>query len=528
MSNSKFIKLLGTLITPAAIAIPMMATPSQAVGIHNPLALTPVLASLEASETPPSTDPLVVTLLRAGLMTGGSAAFLSILAAFMFRRVVGTNMVHIVQSGKSTLPFGANLSGGNVYYEIPTWVPGIGVSVIKLPVYNFDLSLNNYEAYDEDRAPFLVDVTAFFRINDPTVAAQRIQNLEELKHQLSLIVQGAIRKVLASVKIDDIMAQRSTFGKSFSDEVKGQLGEWGVQSIKNMELLDIRDSEKSKIISNIMAKRISAIERDSRIEVSQNQRLATVAEVENKRTAEISSVEAQQNIQLSREASEQVVGERAAEKQRAIGIAQEQSRQEVLTQQAQTKEKDLAVKRIQEVRSAEIERDTALVAAERTKKVAAIDKETALVKASQDKETTILQAEGTLEAERKGAEAIQVTGLAKAEAEKALQLAPVSAQITLAKEIGGNEPYQKYLALLEAFKAYIAVGIEQAKSLQKADVKIIANGGTAQEGMSSVMDVFSSKGGTSLAAAIEAFTQSDVGADLVSRFTDSPIPTNKV
>ena len=96
----------------------------------------------------------------------------------------------------------------------------------------------------------------------------------------------------------------------------------------------------------------------------------------------------------------------------------------------------------------------------------------------------------------------------------------MSAQITLAQEIGNNESYQKYLALIEAFKAYIAVGSEQAKSLQNAEVKIIANGGSASDGVTKVMDIFSSKGGTSIAAAVEAIAQSDIGADLLNRLTN--------
>ena len=93
--------------------------------------------------------------------------------------------------------------------------------------------------------------------------------------------------------------------------------------------------------------------------------------------------------------------------------------------------------------------------AEKEQKVAAIAKQTALVQASQNKETTILVAEGNLEAEKNNAAAIQAIGISRAEAEKALQLAPVSAQISLTQEIGTNESYQKYHALIEAFKAYM-------------------------------------------------------------------------
>ena len=519
MNNSKFTNL----IAPALIfSAPFIHTPAVNAQVSmNMLQPAPIVATQPVqTESAANPELLGYTLLKYGLAVGGTGGVVFLLSAFMFRRVVSTNVVHIVQSGKNTVPYGAKLDAGNVYYDIPTWIPKFGVSVIKLPVNNFDLSLNDYEAYDEDRVPFVVDVTAFFRIYDTTIAAQRILNIDELQHQLSLIVQGAVRKVLASDNIHNIMLQRATFGESFSNEVKEQLAEWGVQSIKNMELMDIRDSHKSDVIARIQAKKISEIDRDSRMTVAENNRIAKVAEVENLRTSEISSVDANREIQLSREIAEQQVGERSAAKQKAVGVAQEQSKQEVLLEQARTMEKDLAVRRVEEVKVAEIERDTALVLAEKEQKVATITKQTALVQASQNKETTILVAEGKLEAEKNNAAAIQATGIAKAEAEKALQLAPVSAQITLAQEIGNNESYQKYLALIEAFKAYIAVGSEQAKSLQNAEVKIIANGGSASDGVTKVMDIFSSKGGTSIAAAVEAIAQSDIGADLLNRLTN--------
>lgn len=513
----KFDRKIAGLIVPAVLTVIPFLPVETARANPIPSETLSTVVQVPSSEK----DTTFSFLLKVGLLVGGAAGAFLLLTAFLFRRVATTNTVHIVQSGKNTTAYGANLKSGTVYYEIPSWVPRLGISVIKLPVNNFDLSLQDYEAYDEDRVPFLVDVTAFFRINNPAVAAQRISDFSSLKHQLSLIVQGAVRRVLASEKIDNIMSQRSTFGDSFSNEVKDQLEEWGVSSVRNMELMDIRDSPKSDVISNIMAKKASEYAKDTRITVAENERLARVSEVENKRTAEISAVEAEREINLSKQLADQQVGERSAEKDRAIGIAQEQSKQQVLTQQAQTKEKDLAVQRIQEVRFAEIERDKALVQAEERQRVAEVQKKTALVQASQEQETTVLIAEGNLEAEKRKAEAIQATGLAEAEAEKAKQLAPVNAQIALSQEIGTNEAYQKYLALVEALKAYMTVGVEQAQALRNAEVKVIANGGTSSEGVSNVMELFSSKGGTSLAAALEAFTQSDLGADLVARLANT-------
>ncbi|MBI2063569.1 MAG: hypothetical protein HYT65_01070, partial [Candidatus Yanofskybacteria bacterium] len=144
-------------------------------------------------------------------------------------------------------------------------------------------------------------------------------------------------------------------------------------------------------------------------------------------------------------------------------------------------------------------------------RLAEITKEKEVVGAEQSKQTTIITADGTLEAKRKEAAGIEAIGLAKAEAEKAMKLAPVTAQITLAKEIGENNGYQQYLAMIESIKAYIEVGGKQAEALQKADVKIIANSNNPTTGMKNVMDFFTSKGGTELSAMIEAFAQTPLG-----------------
>jgi flotillin len=99
------------------------------------------------------------------LSIGGGVIVLGIaLIALFLRRVVPTNEVHIVQSGKSTVSYGKDHSSGNTYYEWPSWIPVVGIVKIVLPVSVFDEDLESYEAYDKGRLPFVVDVKAFFRI----------------------------------------------------------------------------------------------------------------------------------------------------------------------------------------------------------------------------------------------------------------------------------------------------------------------------------------------------------------------------
>lgn len=412
---------------------------------------------------------------------------ISIIMSLILRRVVPTNEVHIVQSSRKTVSYGKDTASGNVYYEWPSSLPMIGVNKTVLPVSVFKLELQSYDAYDKDRLPFEIDLVAFFRITDSNMAAQRVSTIKELEEQLLFILKGAARTILASYDINEIMVERSKFGDHFTKEVEGQLVNWGVATVKNIELMDIRDSADSKVIHNIMAKTKSLIEMQSRTEVAANMQKAQVAEIT-----------AQRAVEVEKQTATQAIGMKQADRESQVGIANQQALQAVKEQERLTKEKEMAVLKVAQVQQAEI------------------DKSVNVVKAQQSKETTILIAEGTLESKKRESEGIAIQGQAKADAEKAMQLAPVQAQITLAKEIGSNENYQKYLVTIRQVEANQAVGIEQAKALEKANIKIIANTGEPVAGVTKVMELFSSKGGTNVGAMLEGLAQTEAGAEVLA------------
>jgi len=60
-------------------------------------------------------------LVSLGIITALVVGGVSILMAIFFRRVVSTNMVHIVQSSRKTTPYGTGQTTGNVYYQWPSW-----------------------------------------------------------------------------------------------------------------------------------------------------------------------------------------------------------------------------------------------------------------------------------------------------------------------------------------------------------------------------------------------------------------------
>lgn len=447
----------------------------------------------------------------------------AILLAKAYRTVVEPNEVHIVQGSKKTTMYGKALgadndddgnyntvSVNNSYYSWPAWWPRIGVQVRILPLSVFDQKLTNYEAYDIGKVPFVVDVVAFFRISDPAIAAKRTKDEHELQCQLESILQGATRTILAKHEIEDIMMERSTFGKMFTDETESQLKAWGVSNVKNIELMDIRDGKDSAVVSDIMAKKESQINRESRVVIADNTKQAETAEIEARQIVEVREQEAQQ-----------LIGERTAEKDKLVGIANELAQQEIKSQAKTTAEREMAVQLVNNVRAAEINREVQVVKADEDRQTFIIradgEKQQKVIDAEAVKAQTVLVAEGKLAESLKNAEGILAVGTSEAETKRLYEMATVNPQLELADGIGENEKYQDYMVRIENVHKDRDVGMENAKALQDAGIKMIINAGDAQNGLTNILDVFSTKGGTQIAGMVEAINQTDEGSALLTR-----------
>jgi len=459
-----------------------------------------------------------------GLVYGLPAIFLTIVLIYVLslRRIVPTNVVHIVQRGNQTVSYGTNKES-NVYYEWPAWLPKLGVSVRVLPVSNFDIDLKRYEAYDKDRVPFVVDVKAFFHISDTNVAAEKVESFEELRVQLENVVQGAVRSILAKSKLEEIMEERSIFGRQFTEAVNTDLKNWGVEAIKSIELMDVRDADGSHAIQQIMAKRMSAIDMESRIEVAKNQKMAKQAELEAKKEVDVTTAETERIAGEAKAQSEQAIGIAKAESAKKSGIALQQSASDIAQAERSTAEQQMEVIKVNQVKQAEIDKEREIILAEQ-------ERQKMEIKAQADKFRIETEAAAALEAKRKEAEGVATIGEAEAkviaakgtseaEAEKARQLASVIAQTELAKEIGENQGYQDYLIRVKTVDKEQVVEVAQAESmaraLEKADLKILANSGDVQSGMNKFSDILSAKGGSQINGLLESLKQTEEGKALL-------------
>lgn len=462
----------------------------------------------------------------ASLLIYGIPAFIgfcTLIYLLSLRRIVPTNVVHIVQRGNKTVSYGVG-KGSNVYYEFPKWFPVIGVEVRILPVSNFDIELHKYSAYDKDRVPFVVDVKAFFHISDTNKAAEKVESFEELKKQLENVVQGTVRSILAKSKLEEIMEERSVFGDKFTENVKADLQNWGVDAIKNIELMDVRDADGSNVIQQIMAKRMSAIDMESRTEVAKNRKTAQQAELEAQKEIDVTRAETERLAGEAKAKSQEAIGIANAEAQKNAGIATQKSVSEIAKAEKLTAEQQMEVIKVKEIKEAEIKRERALINAEEMKKTIEIQSQANKIKVEMDAEAELeakkREALGVKSIGEAEAEVIKAKGISEAESKKQMELAGVTAQTTLAEKIGENKPYQDYLIRVKEVEVSQVVGVAQyqamAEALSKADLKLLVNSGDVNSGIGKLSDIFTSKGGSQLNGLMESLKQTEEGKSILS------------
>jgi len=424
-----------------------------------------------------------------------------ILIAINLRKVVPTNEVHILQKWNNTIIKWKGFEGWNVYYNWPEWVPGLGVSVTKLPLYVFDIKLEQYQAYDNGKIPFMVDVTAFFVIKDPELAAKRVADFEELKEQLVEVVRGAVRKTLAQYDIQEIMEARWELGQKFYEEVTNAVKEWWVE-LKNIEFMDISDADGYQVIRNLLEKKRKTIETESEKEVALKDKEREIVEAEARKEAEIKRIEAEKEAKLAQIEADKLTRTQEVEKEKLVKLQEEEAKKQLYEKQKETKQKELEIKLLEEQKEAEIQKVKEIIDAEKQKEIEVKEAEAKAKAIELDAQAKAKAME--LEAEAKKT-AIEKEWLAKAKSIDYMGTAEAKNKLEMAKALNAfTEAALAYL-LKELEVKYISkVDLEKAKALEKADIKVISTGGNWQEWINSFMELFSAKWGANLGAMIQS------------------------
>lgn len=101
-----------------------------------------------------------------------------------------------------------------------------------------------------------------------------------------------------------------------------------------------------------------------------------------------------------------------------------------------------------------------------------------------------------------------------------MELAGVTAQTTLAADIGENKSYQDYMVRIREVEANQVIGVSQAENmgtaLAQAELKLLINSGDVNSGIGKLSDVFTSKGGSQINGLLEALKQTEEGRGILS------------
>jgi len=158
------------------------------------------------------------------------------------------------------------------------WLFFPGTTVKKIDVRPKFISVPGQEVLSADSVTLKVSVAARYEVADPDLAVHKIENYTDAFYA---VVQLAIREIIGSMKMDEILEQRPRLGQKLMEITAGQAEELGLK----LQLIGIKDimfpGELKKVFAKVIEAQkegMAALER-ARGETAVLRNLANVAKV---------------------------------------------------------------------------------------------------------------------------------------------------------------------------------------------------------------------------------------------------------
>ena len=413
------------------------------------------------------------------------------LAFFLTYTVVNPNEAHIVVimgSGRKTYtPSTRDEEKKSTAYF---FIPFLMRRAI-LPLANVKMEIPKFELKDEQVAPFVCEVTCWFRIEHPDIAVEKLDMREDdfedsVRGTLEEQVRGIARAAAMKQEILEIMRDRKTFGDVVQTEVNGALEEWGLELVK-LEIVDFSDPEGSSIIRDYEKMREAEVKANSRKKIAAQNKDAEVVEAKNTKEAGVAKAESERDIQKANVDKEKQVRVATQEAQKAIAIKTKDANEQKINAQRET--------------------DVGVANVEREAMVARADGEA-------ESKLKVGQAEADINEAKGNAEAVVIRnkGLSEAEAKEKLAEA--------------LKKYNDAGIVLEQIKAWIQVQKSKYENLGRALEKAHLNANVVSSGdeTSSLFGFdLGPEGGAGLAQMLKAFEKtsgisiSDIAKNVVGK-----------
>lgn len=410
---------------------------------------------------------------------GISIAVLAVILAISWYRLVPPSEAHIVVRSRSKFLVCTDknvkeATGTNSYFKIPV------ITTVRILDITIKELKHSQLTWEKNLARFLANWSLKYHIQDPIVASSKYINDDELAEQLVSVIEAGVNAVCSKYDIQELRSKKKDMEKDIKDLLEENLNSWGV-SLVNFQLVDFQDTKDSRVITDLSLVRET--------EISSKTRQVNAEQI---KLAEMKESEARQLSATRRIEAEEAIGKREQDKAKTIA-----------EQEKEAKIKAFEVISVETVKQAEIVKEQAIIQANQHKETTLIEanlqKEQAVIKKEQQR----LEGEGerlkTEEIAKGNAEKIKQEGFAfaQSEAKKIKDKGQAESEVIELKglaEAKSKDELQKALNKFSntAVSAMVAeaqvsasrdVGVEQAKALQQADIKIFNSGTAGQQGI---------------------------------------------
>lgn len=150
------------------------------------------------------------------------------------------------------------VKGPGVFYVIPFFD---SVRLVDTRILTLDIP--RQEAITKDNVPVSLDGVIFLRVSQPADAVIRVQSYQQAIRQYA---QTALRDVVGSVTLDEILADREALGHRIEKMVETEIDGWGLE-VAGIRIQDILLPEDLK---RVMARQAAA-EREKRANITKSE-----------------------------------------------------------------------------------------------------------------------------------------------------------------------------------------------------------------------------------------------------------------
>jgi len=169
-------------------------------------------------------------------------------------------------------------TGPGVVYVLPFLEKSV---TIDLRIITADIP--RQEVITKDNIPVIANTVVYYKVENPADAIIKIENY---RYAVQQYTQAALRDVLSSMELDDVLTERERVATAIREIVDAETGDWGIdiRSIKlqEIELPDIMKRAMAAQAEAEREKRASIIGAEGELQAAENlQKAAALLSVES-------------------------------------------------------------------------------------------------------------------------------------------------------------------------------------------------------------------------------------------------------